>query len=250
LTWLAYSGSGGGSGRRICQNCTKSKAGLVNLIKGTIFENRNSIVIIGGKMKSTIETIAHVATALSAITALCVYAFNVSVYHDTENQKNLLKWQRERVYSIIVHNKFATFQQIKASYLNEAQQENNVILKRIDIQDNTLNDILMYLSMQRIVCMTNDQKYFVPTMNVVASTTEKTLKNYMDMVHNSHMLAGQIITFLITDSGKYTIDELLGKIKERYKDIKDMDYYPCITDLLISQEIYIDGNGRVCSALK
>ena len=205
-------------------------------------------------MRERIETLAHCATSISVLIALGLLIFNVHTYNVANAKDTLLKWQKEQIYGIISATKAATFDEIKSQYLASVQQEKNIPLDKKDIQDSALRSILYSLSLQRAILKKKDNSYIVANLAYEPIPPEAfkdaARDKYLQMATRHQTIVSNVINFLLSESGKYSSDDLLRKLRESYKDLDDAEYNHCMSYLMSTGQAYFNAKGNVCSGLR
>jgi hypothetical protein len=97
--------------------------------------------------------------AISAGVAAAAFVFAVWVRLKTEKEARIRDWQRVVIYSLIEEGLVTSFDDLKAKYLQKAQQLLSISVPKKEIQDDALRRILLDLQRDNLVYRRDDSKY-------------------------------------------------------------------------------------------
>jgi hypothetical protein len=187
--------------------------------------------------KNAIQSIANLATTVSAFLALVALGWTIYESNKRESQEQTRNWQRPIVYSIVRDKGGSTLEEIKGLYIQAATQKG---LPREAIQDLELNRILLSLQEAHLIALNTTGRY-VPT--VTSTMQDQVISNMMKEMEEQQKYRearSRIMSILEAESGKYTIDSLTRKLKDDHFDVGFEIVANLITDLRIQNLVRVD----------
>jgi len=195
------------------------------------------------KTPPIIVAIIAVAVAVGGTTASWL-SLNWTMTNTLEQRSRAEKndWKRKKVFIIIddsvaSHPLGITLDDIQSRYVQEAFLVEGIELEKRELLPAELKGIIMDLTSTGLVYRTYDNKYTVQRSAVMPGAERIHVENRANYV---------ILSFLATESGKYTLSELRTKIADKVT-LTD-DEYHLVTNQLIALNGMIIRGGKVYSA--
>jgi hypothetical protein len=157
--------------------------------------------------------IAQIATGLSLVIATATFVATQVDRAKKTRQERILRWQRVIVYNLVT-NGANDFDNIRDAYLARSQQFTDVQIPKSELQDSTLQLLLMQLISDNLIVYTEHNTY-VPNVarDVFPDENFKQLAvQDMQRRFGTNKLLSNIYELLDQESGRYTIDQMYRRL--------------------------------------
>ena len=197
-------------------------------------------------MKNIKDTVWDVASIVGMLALL----FSGYKYYESAKKNEINNWQRIVIFQIIEDTGGASFDNIKLSYLQFAQQLDSFELPKSEIQDGALRRLLLNLLREKTVVLDLDNKYKVMRIRMPQSESEEykmalsmieRKKNLFKVSNKNRGLFYAISVLLTKSPGFYTISSLYQEIKQENFDIDYTEFFNSIKQLV--NEGYLSENA-------
>jgi hypothetical protein len=193
------------------------------------------------------ERFKNVATGVSAVVgliALLVSLFSLWRQASTEQIRN---WQEVVVFSIIMESGVngLKFEEIRSRYREEALAIKDLDLPREEIQESSLNRVLLNLMSKRIIAYTRSGKYkiaFMPEPDELRGTPEE-----MALHARIEKAADDAIATVKVENCRYTPDQLGQILQRENPELTLREANGLLTQMIADGMFHIDEQGRLCS---
>ena len=180
-----------------------------------------------------IVSTSDILTAISAFAAAITLLAGVIKYWRQHNDERLITWQRVVVHSIVevAMPKGISLADIPSKYREQALSYTEFDISKKQISEPVLRFALLGLQGMNLIARTPDGKY-------ILTIAGPSLHDMLDDQRKSKAAADAIMATAISESGRYTRDQLRPKL-EPATEVSSVQFEGILNALIAQQQIIV-----------
>jgi hypothetical protein len=181
----------------------------------------------------TLLEISQIAGALSLFVAAATFMAAQFDRVKKARQERILSWQKVVIFRLIADG-VSDFDAIRLSYLAAAQQFAEVQLPKSELQDSTLQLILIQLLADELIMLTEANEYVARRARV---TVDEDLMKQMALLQvqkqvNEPKLTSALYEMLERESGAYNLEQLYRKLEAEKLGFSFEDFHVRLREMI------------------
>lgn len=193
----------------------------------------------------TLGDLSEIASSISVIIAAATFVLAQLDKRKTATRSKIVEWQKVVVYGMI-RDGVDEFDGIRMSYLIAAQQYGEDLPKQ-EIQDSTLNKILLDLMSSNVIARSDDGRY----LPVVSRTEDDmdvmkkaAMSQFMRQQNESKVLSS-VYDLLERDSGNFNMDSLYRKTNAQEHGFPFDNFHILVRSMIDRGSVVAASNGAL-----